>query len=105
MEQNYVFIIYIIIWFFTAIASTSAKRAIKAQYPEIHEKISAPSISEHNIKVSLNFMRFSLLSKMWSIIDSKKLRTLLHVHRALFISMILMLAYLAYSITPQSSIG
>ena len=78
---------FVLFWGIGLIMDLLIKKRLKALYPEIHAQLFAPSITEHNIKYSLEFMNFILRSSRWTKIEDEKLVLCFQVARVAFILM------------------
>ena len=86
------FIPYMINFSIGLMSGIVLKRRLKLLYPSIHSRITAPSVAENNIKISLENLKFMLLHKQWKSISETPLLVLLHIQRVSWILMITALA-------------
>ncbi|MEH6552398.1 MAG: hypothetical protein V7744_20680 [Pseudomonadales bacterium] len=57
---------------------------LKANHPQLYDRIFAKSILEHNISKSLQYAKFALSSVEWRALDDPSLVRLLQVQRICF---------------------
>lgn len=81
------FIPYMINFSIGVISGVILKRRLKLLYPSIYSRITASSITEHDIKVSLENMKFMLLHNQWKPINETSLLILLQTQRISWILM------------------
>ncbi len=92
MIWNIAIPIYLIVFSTCAVLYFLIKSRLKELYPDLHARLFAQSIIEHNIKRSLEFQRFALSSAQWSEINDEKLLSWLKINRISFVIMVSMLA-------------
>ena len=92
MIWNIALPLYLIVFSTCAVLTFLIKSRLKELYPDLHERLYAQSIIEHNIKRSLKFQGFALSSAQWSEISDDKLISWLKINRISFVIMVSMLA-------------
>lgn len=81
-------VIFIGSWMVGAILGFLIKKRIKAIYPELHDKLYASAVVEHNIRKSLEYQKFSIFSSNWKKIDDRALLNWLRIQRVAFFIMV-----------------
>jgi hypothetical protein len=82
------FIPYMVNFFILFVLNVLIKSRLKLLYPSIHSQVFARTISEHNIKVSIENLKFMLLHKNWQGISESTLLALLQIQRVSWLLMV-----------------
>jgi hypothetical protein len=91
MTTTQFFLPYIINFSILFALSMVIKNRLKLLYPSIYSHLFARSISEHNVKVSIQHLKFMLFHNYWKTISEPSLLLLLQLQRVSWLVMILFL--------------